>query len=162
MEGYEILIPLTLFAGLFTTIIVGMIVSNRRKKFAIQSKAEVYNRMLDKFGSSREFADFLQTAEGRSFLDSFGRESVSPSLPLLKILGSVKVGIVLLLLGLALIGLSFWTAQGDVEQGPMTAGVLLVSVGLGFLITAFVSYRLSKAWGLLPGNEPDRNLPAAA
>jgi hypothetical protein len=36
------------------------------------------------------------------------------------------------------------------EKSGVFAGALITSVGIGFLISAGVTYRLSKSWGLIP------------
>jgi hypothetical protein len=62
-------------------------------------------------------------------------------------LWSVQVGIVLVLTGAGL-WYSRWFTIQEVAQPLSVLGVLAMFVGAGFVISAFVSYALSRALGL--------------
>ena len=67
------------------------------------------------------------------------------SSPLGSVLGSIQKGIILLLLGVGFIGGSAAIAS----QAAAAVGMVLGFVGLGFLVSAGVTRRLSRKWGLL-------------
>ena len=145
----EVMIPIVLFIGFFATM--SFISHNRSKRSAVATaaRAEVYNRMIDKFGSAKEFTDFLQTAEGRSFIEELGRDRGPVSGPYDKILWSIKAGVLSTLVGLTLVVLSM-TMFDTTEEGMMIPGAILTALGAGFIISAVISQRLSASWGILP------------
>ena len=151
----EVMIPIVLFIGFFATM--SFISHNRSKRSAVATaaRAEVYNRMIDKFGSAKEFTDFLQTAEGRSFIEELGRDRGPVSGPYDKILWSIKAGVLSTLVGLTLVLLSM-TMFDTTEEGVMIPGAILTALGAGFIISAVISQRLSASWGILPATRVER------
>ncbi|HKT52240.1 MAG TPA: hypothetical protein VJV96_18200 [Candidatus Angelobacter sp.] len=104
----------------------------RRKHQSTMQKA-----LLDKFASAHDFAEFMQSPAGQKYVMSFADAVTSPRNAILK---SVQIGIVLVF-----VGVGFLSAGG----GPYVLltegfGGLFVSVGFGFLISALVSYFLSR------------------
>ncbi len=93
---------------------------------------------IDKFASAQDFASFVQTPAGQRFMHSIsgGKD------PLQAALKSIRVGTVCCLAGIGLI------AAASVAQAPAFTGfgLLLVFLGAGFVIAAFVSRRLAQSW----------------
>jgi hypothetical protein len=147
-------IPIIVSLGFFATIAYVAMVINRRRQAQASSLADIQTRLLDKFGSSREFVDFLQTDGGKTFLTPLSTSAVST--PKERILRSVRTGIVVSMIGAAFLVLAIVTRDADDAAGMAIPGVLTLSVGFGFLLSAVVSYKLSKAWGMMPeeGNAP--------
>ena len=150
-----ILIPVTFFIAIAVTIIRVNSVSNRRREVEARSQAEVHNRLIEKFGTSKEFIDFMQTDGGRSFLKPV--VVANPAAPYRKILGSITAGVILTMFGIALLIMN--VVAFEQEEGMIGGGVLFVMIGLGFLASAAISYRLSKSWGLLQGRSPEAGTP---
>jgi hypothetical protein len=117
----------------------------RRLKVA-RVQAEVHSKLIDKVGSSQEFLTFLETDSGKKLVASIGIEQPSRN-PYNRILASVQAGVILLLLGIALLVLG--SIYANASEGFVILGTLGVALGAGFLISAGLSYRLSKAFGLL-------------
>jgi hypothetical protein len=107
-----------------------------------KQRAAVRKAVIDKFSAAADFAAFLQTSAGQAFIaDLSGLDS-----PLRAVLGAIQKGIVLSLLG----GGLWWVGVVLESEAEVAAiGVLLVCVGGGILISAGISYRLSKSWGLI-------------
>jgi len=143
------MIPIIMFIGLFSTISFISWNRSKRSAAATAARAEVYNRMIDKFGSAKDFTDFLQTTEGRSFIEELGRDRGAVAGPYDKILWSVRAGIITLLIGLTLVVLSM-SIFDTTEEEMMIPGAMLTALGAGFLISAVISQRLSRSWGILP------------
>jgi hypothetical protein len=122
-------------------------------------RAELQGRMLERFASAQEFAAFLDSESGRRFLESVGGPG---GVPAIRILRAVQAGIVLCALGIGI-----WIAGSAFAPRENTvlvrAGEVALALGMGFLIAAGVSYRLSRAWGLIPKRRTastDERLPA--
>lgn len=133
----------TITMAAMVAFIVG--VAGRTKARRIEAMSSMQNRMLDKFGTAQEFVDFLQSPQGREFLGKTTEAQVHPAQ---RIMGSISKGIVLSLLGLGFIILSI-----SVERGLVVPGVLVLAIGLGFLVSAVVSLRLSRSWGLIASQD---------
>jgi hypothetical protein len=140
------MIFIPIIAILAPIILVGWLVwlgtkSQARRLDALTSAQE---RIIGKFGSAREFIDFLQTPGGMRYLDAFTMPKKAPSERILK---SVTTGIVLSCLGLGLLAIGGY--YGFREEPPVIIGTIVLSLGVGFLVSAWFSTRLSRAWGLM-------------
>jgi hypothetical protein len=111
------------------------------------AQVQLQHKLLDKFSSPQEIGDFLQTEGGRLFMQGMttARRHSGKS-----ILLALQIGTVVSLLGMATLCLGFIYPMGHAGAHPAVVfGLLILAVGIGFLISAGISYRLSKAWGLL-------------
>jgi hypothetical protein len=144
MEGGVIFIPiLGILAPMF---LVGWIVwiGGKSQARRLDALTSAQARIMEKFGSAREFIEFLQTPGGMRYLDAFTMPKKAPSERILK---SVTAGIVLTSLGLGLLAIGgFYRFE---EAPPVIIGTLVLSLGVGFLVSAWLSTRLSRAWGLM-------------
>ena len=115
---------------------------NERSRTA-DRQAETVRRLIDKLGTSQEAMAYLESEYGRKLLDSI---STPPRAKLYRrILTAVAVGAVLCCLGVGLLVLSVVFPDEEFIRGA----VVLLALGAGFLAAAGISFRLSKAWGLL-------------
>lgn len=135
------------------TWVVVSIVNSLKQRANLQTKMELYSRMIDKFGAAPEFIVFLQSEEGRAFIE----ENVTPSAALeKKILSSIQIGIISTLLGggLLTMGNIFGgSLGGDLYIVLTVSGTVGLMTGIGLLISAVISYKLSKSWGILTVKE---------
>ena len=118
----------------------------RRYKIA-KLQAEVQNKLLDKVASGQELLAYAQTEAGKAMLESLKVERISPHG---KIIGALQAGIVMTIVGFSLL---FLRARiPEAEKGFLVFGTLITALGIGFGISAAVSYYLSKSFGLLNGH----------
>lgn len=123
-----ILVPIALFAMIAVVVWLGL----RQKQARLKVRAEFHKQLLDKFGSGKELAEFLESPASKRFLDELWSQSaVSDDRPL-------RLGVVLTTLGLALGALS-WT-----HRPLLVPGVVVLALGVGYLISSAISYRLGK------------------
>lgn len=118
-----------------------------------RTRAEIYNRLIDKFGTAPEFISFLQSDAGLRFIEE---NTVQNFAPLGKILASLQIGVVLALLGAGLLvtgNIFGGSLGGDLYIVLTVGGVVGLMIGSGLLISSAISYRLCKAWGIFPANE---------
>jgi len=133
--------------------IVVTIVTALKGRANTRTRADIYNRLIDKFGTAPELIAFLQSDAGLKFIEE---NTVQPAEPLGKILASIRIGVVLTLLGAGLLitGNIFGESLGgDLYIVLTVGGIVGLMIGIGLLISAAVSYRLCKTWGILTGNE---------
>jgi hypothetical protein len=136
--------------------LVRTLIDYRRWLRLSKVQTEVHTKLLDRFSSNEDLATYLQSSAGRRFLEAApipldsGPRSISA--PLGRILWSVQAGLVLALGG---IGLQYVSAGiiDEAKQPIYTMGVLSLMFGIGFVLSAVISYLLSQRLGLLE-NKP--------
>lgn len=79
-----------------TAWVVGIIVLAFKDKANLRTRADLYNRLLDKFSTATEFVDYLKRDSGQKLIDEITIKNTSVTA---KILGSIQKGIILTLLG---------------------------------------------------------------
>jgi flagellar basal body-associated protein FliL len=140
MEGMVVvLIPLAAFAMVVLIVWIG----HQSSRHSIHEKAELRRQLLSKFGSAQELTEFLATPHGKSFLIEKDRDAASGGeRNRQRIIALLITGLVLAILGIGLLGLMYY------QEGFVYPGVLVLALGIGFLASAGVSFRLYKNWGL--------------
>ena len=130
----------------------------RKAGILIRARAELQTKVLDRLGSGREVIEFSQTEGGKQFIEALSVESLegnpSKGSPTERILGSIQKGIILTLLGLGFLLLAEKFQKDDPGDVFMVIGTVGLSLGIGFLLSAGVSYRLSRSMGLLAKSDP--------
>jgi len=140
MEGVVALIALPSLVGwvawlIFTTI---------RRYRTSRLQAELHTRMLDKFTSSQDLLAYTQTEAGKQFLQSLAIEDPTPYG---RIIAWLQAGIVLTLLGAALLFLR--SRVFDAEEPFLVLGTLSFALGIGCAISSAAAYYLNRSFGLL-------------
>jgi hypothetical protein len=126
-------------------------------------QTEVHTKLLDRFTSNDELLAYIQTPVGRRFLESapipLDEGPRSFSAPVGRILWSIQAGLVIGLAGLGLLYISSRMAAqngefADIAQLPFIIGMLALAIGVGFVLSAGVSYMLSHRLGLFERPAP--------
>ena len=150
MEGISIF-AVMLMVTLALTWLIRTLIDHRRWSRISRVQAEVHNKLLDRFASNEELLAYVQTPAGQQFLKSAPIElAAGPrpmSAPLSRILWSVQIGVVLAAAGC---GMQYvgGNVDKDVSQPFMAIGVLALSLGLGFVVSAVLSYLISRKLNL--------------
>lgn len=142
MESSELIAMITVLPAMFVfwAWVVWIILEWRKLK----AKSVLQSKMVDKFPTAQEFNDFLQSKGGNKFLSFLKFNGLAPRE---KILSSLSKGIILSMFGISLIILG----QVFTEEIKyfLAFGIVIVALGVGFLISTFISYKLSKKWGII-------------
>jgi len=150
MEALSIFAVLLLVTGVLTWLIRTLI-DHRRWSRISKVQADVHNKLMDRFTSNEDLLAYIQTPAGKRFLESapiaLDGAPRSVSAPVGRILWSVQVGLVLAAAGFGLQYVSR-SIEKTVSQPLFAMGVLALSIGIGFVISAVVSYVLSRRLGL--------------
>ena len=104
-----------------------------------QERITIRKALIDKFTSAQDLNNLMETPAGRRLFAEFS----AGGSPLRPVLWSVRMGILAVLTGVGV------GTLGPIMANDGGVAALLVLIGLGFLISAAVTYRLSKSWGLL-------------
>ena len=109
---------------------------------------QLQTKLLDKITSVNELGAFLNTEAGARFLKGLTTE---PAGPQTRILGATQSGIVLGVLGFALFIWNWFspTISSDAKRAVYAVATITLALGVGSLVAAATSYRLSKRMGLL-------------
>ena len=122
-------------AASITVWAVGQLFKNRRRSELLKTQTEFQLKLLDKISSSEELRGFLESESVRILFES----QAARTEPQDRILGCLVPGCILTPAGVLLVVVG----QGAVRF----IGSLAVATGLGFLVAAFVAYRLVRSWG---------------
>ena len=148
----DILVPWGAF--LMVSWVVYTLVNGFRRWHQQRVLNEFQTKLLDRIGSVSELGAFLNTDAGAEFLK--GLTTINETArPHIRILRAVQSGAVLATLGggLYLYGWFTPTIPGALTNAVNAVATIFFGLGLGFLGSAALSYRLSKQMGLL---EPSR------
>ncbi|MBV8543185.1 MAG: hypothetical protein JO093_24025 [Acidobacteria bacterium] len=150
MEGLSIFCVLALITGVLTWL-VRTLIEHRRWSRMSKVQAEVHNKLMDRFTANEDLLAYIQTPAGKRFLESapiaLDGAPRAVSAPVGRILWSVQVGLVLAAAGFGLEYVS-GSIEKTVSQPLFAMGVLAISIGIGFVFSAIVSYVLSRRLGL--------------
>ena len=111
----------------------------------------MHNKLLDRFTTNEDLMAYIQTPAGRRFLESAPLSVEGPPRRSVRrfsrILWSLQVGIVLAAGALGLLFVSGRVIE-EVAQPLFAVGVLALTVGAGFVVSAAASLLLSRRLGL--------------
>jgi hypothetical protein len=145
-----------LLFGVVTTVLVWLvktILEQRRWARLSRVQTDVHSKLLDRFGSNEDLLAYMETSPGKRFLEAAPIPiDVAPSrgvgAPVSRILWSVQAGVILSALGVGLQLVRGYVAP-VVAPPLLVMGVVALSIGIGFVVSAIVSYALSRRLGLL-------------
>jgi hypothetical protein len=156
LGGLAVFLGFGMAIGLVTWLIRTWIDYRRWSRLA-KVQTDVHTKLLDRFTANDDLLAYIQSPAGSKFLESSpitldaGPRSVSA--PLGRILWSVQAGVVLAAAG---IGLHFVGGQvsGDASQPFYAMGILGIALGIGFAISAIISFVISQRLGLIERTSP--------
>ena len=136
---------------------------NRRWGRIFKLQSEVHGKLIDKFGSNQELALYMETEAGKRFLEAapipvgFQPEQRVPN-AVARVLTPLQIGIVLTLLGGGIFLLRH--AGPDMETPMLVLGTAILMPGLGFIISAGITWFLAGRLGLMPESPESPNRPS--
>jgi uncharacterized membrane protein HdeD (DUF308 family) len=147
------IIVMTITIGIL--FLVRTVVEHWRWQRAMKAQADFNSKLIDRFASNANLAElmaYLQSPQGKALTDMPAMPQAAPramGAPLSRIFWSLQSGIVLGALGAGLMVVSGTT--DDLDVGPFLngVGVVVLMIGIGFAVSAVVSYVLSQRLGLV-------------
>jgi hypothetical protein len=142
--------------------LIRTLIDYRRWNRLAKVQTDVHTKLLDRFTANEDLLAYIQSPAGSRFLQSSpimldaGPRSVGA--PLGRILWSVQGGVVLMAagIGLQMVGNR---VSGEASQPLHALGVLGIALGLGFLLSAIISFMISHRMGLIEPAAPRAESP---
>lgn len=144
--------------SLMTTVVVilRLVLAHLRTKRETQAQLELHTRLIDRFSTSKELLDYLDSGAGARLLTRIPAEIGGPHR---RILASTQAGIVLTFVGAAFLLLQGFDGVQESAHAVKFVGGVLLSLGLGFITSAVVAWVLSRSWGLLEARDTSAAAP---
>ena len=132
--------------------LVKTVVEHRRWQRAMKAQNELNTKLIDRFASSEDLLAYIQSPQGKALTEGpIMPQPASRTMgaPLSRIFWSMQSGIVLGAFGGGLMFVS--STAGDPEAATFLhgVGVVVLMIGIGFTVSAIVSYLLSQRLGLV-------------
>ena len=151
------MVPLLAFAcGLIAIFLLArMFIENRRWSRIFKLQSEVHGKLIERF-TNQDLSAYMETEAGRKFLEAapipVGIEA-SRRMPsaVARVLTPLQAGIVMVLLGIGLLMLRH--AGPDMDEPMLVFGTVVLMPGIGFIISAGVSWLLAAKLGLMPADQ---------
>ena len=152
VEGGLPLLAFIAFLGVLLWLTQALL-ENRRWNRIFKLQSDVHGKLIERFGTSQEVLTYMNTDAGKRFLEAtpiaVGMDRHAPVQgPLGRVLTPLQIGIVLSLLGTGLLFLRHSIPDGDAAL--LLVGTVVLMPGLGFIISAVITWVLAKHLGLIP------------
>ena len=151
-------IPFLVFLCILSALLwlTHVLLENRRWNRIFKLQTDVHGKLIERFGTSQEVLTYMGTEAGKRFLEAtpiavgFERQEPVPS-PVARVLTPLQIGIVMTLLGLGLILVRY--SVPDAAAALLVLGTIVLTPGLGFIISAAITWALARRLGLMPNQE---------
>jgi len=148
-------LPFLVFVCILSALLwlTHVLLENRRWNRIFKLQTDVHGRLIERFGTSQEVLTYMSTDAGKRFLEAtpiavgFERQAPVPS-PVARVLTPLQIGVVMTLLGAGLIGLRHSLPDGG--NALLVVGTVVLMPGLGFIISAGITWVLARHLGLMP------------
>ena len=151
-------IPFLVFLCILSALLwlTHVLLENRRWNRIFKLQTDVHGKLLERFGTSQEVLTYMSTEAGKRFLEAtpiavgFEPQQPVPS-PVARVLTPLQIGVVMTLLGLGLILVR--RSVPDADATLLVLGTIVLTPGLGFIISAAITWGLARRLGLMPNRE---------
>lgn len=106
-------------------------------------KSQLHQKLLDRFQSPGELQAFLQSEGGERFLKSMSIDGLAPKQ---KIMASFSRATVAVFVGIAVMIVG--AIMPEYVKIYLSAGIIILGLGLGLFVSSSISLNLSKKWGI--------------
>jgi|SRR5579863_4308992 len=132
--------------------LIRTLVDYRRWNRQTSTQTEFHTKLVDRFTANNDLLAYVQSPAGARFLQStpiaLDAAPRSMGAPLGRILWSVQGGVVLIAAGIGL-----WIVgsriRDDASQPLQALGVIAIALGVGFAVSAAISFLISRRLGLI-------------
>jgi len=143
------------FASFLVALVwlVRQFLENRRWSRIFKLQSEVHGRLIEKFSSNQELSGYMETDAGKRFLEAAPIPvGIEPDqrMPnaIARVLTPLQIGVVLVLLGVGFFMLLH--VRTEMYEPMLVLGTVALMPGLGFIISAGITWVLAARLGLIP------------
>jgi hypothetical protein len=140
--------------------LIRTLINYRRWGRQAKVQTEVHTKLMDRFAGNDELLAYVQSPAGSRFLQSapipLDSEPQAIAAPFSRILWALSAGVVLAALGVGLRLVSNRLAvrvDADASEPIYALSMIALSLGVGFIISAGLSFALSRRMGLFPATK---------
>lgn len=130
------MVPIIAILATSAMVVLVVFFVTRSRQRRVELQTEMQSRLIDRFGSAPELVQFLHSPAGRQFVT--GVQSAPAVLTRERVLSGFTRAIVMTSVGVAFLALTFLY-----DDDFAIPAWILFSLGVGFLISTLVSYKLS-------------------
>ena len=149
-------VPFLVFLGILLALLwlTRQFLENRRWSRIFKLQTDVHSRLIEKFGNNQEILTYMGTEAGKRFLEAapipvgFDSEQRVPN-ALARVLTPLQIGVVLTLLGIGLLAIRNLLGA-DMRSPMLLMGVVVLMPGIGFIISAGITWLIAAKLGLMP------------
>jgi hypothetical protein len=162
LNGVSIFAGFGLAVGLLVWLIRTLVDYRRWSRLA-KVQTDAHTKLLDRFTANEDLLAYIQSPAGAKFLESspisLDAAPRSVGAPLGRILWSIQGGVVLIAGGIGLHIVGGRVSDAPASQSLHALGVIGIALGVGFVISAIISFAISQRLGLI---ESASSAPRAA
>ena len=136
-----------LSSSAMVVLVVALVTKSRQRR--IEAQVQMQAKLIERFGSATELVEFLHSPAGRDFVA--GVQGAPATLTRERLLSGFTRAIILTALGTAFVFIAFF----DRDDDWIIPAAIVFSLGLGYLLATYISYRFSR------GLREDAALPPA-
>lgn len=128
--------------------IVRLALEHMWRSKTLRTQSDLYNRLIDKFGSSNELLAYMQSEAGQQLLKT--PATTAPN-AYARIMNAAQYGAVAAVAGFGILGIGYAFRGQEVADVTYVLGWMAVTLGAALIISSAMSYLLSKKFGLING-----------
>jgi len=148
-------VPFLVFVGILFALLwlVRQFLENRRWSRIFGLQNEVHSKLIEKFGASQELLTYMGTEAGKRFLEAapipvgYEAEQRVPN-AVAKVLTPLQIGVVMTLLGIGMLAIRN-NLGADMAAPMLLMGTVVLMPGIGFIISAGITWLLASRLGLM-------------
>ena len=133
--------------------VLRQLLENRRWSRIFKLQSEVHAKLIERFSSAQELASYMETEAGKRFLEAapipIGIEN-DKRMPnaVARVLTPLQIGVVMVLLGVGFFLLR--DVNPDIHIPMLVLGTVALMPGIGFILSAGITWVLAGRLGLIP------------
>lgn len=148
--------PVAALFGFLAAVVwlISVLLANRRWQRIFKLQTDVHTKLIDRFGTSQELIQYMESESGKKFLEAaplpvnFEGDHKLPSV-IGRVLMPLQIGSVMTLLGAGLMLVRHSFGRG-MDSVLLLAGIVFLMPGLGFILSAGITWVLAGRLGLMP------------
>jgi hypothetical protein len=154
------------FAGFLAVVtwLVRAVIQHRRWLKASQVQLQIHTKLMERMTTNEELLAYVQSSAGRRFLEAAPIRPEAESAtnaPVGSIVWAMMAGIVLATLGLGFRFAGIYIGDADAQKALMVVGIIILSLGFGFVLASGMAFIMSSRLGLFPPKPQTESQPNA-